>query len=128
MVPKWTRARRSKVRLARRHESLGGQRMADVSHLPLYGWAAFVPGGTKRLQDCQSSRSYRILRVARVSTLKLRRKQSGSNLIFRRIGEQQSLRMLLASIGHDSWQSRTSIGVLKGEADALYSGQHQSPS
>ena len=64
VVPRWTKAQRPKVRLARRRESRGGQRMADVLFPPHSGCRAFVLDETKRLQDCRSSRLYRILREA----------------------------------------------------------------
>ena len=64
-------------RLARRRESLGVQRMADVPLQPLSGWEALVLDGTKCLQDCRSSRSYRKTRVAmEVSTPELQRNYS----------------------------------------------------
>ena len=49
----------TKFRLARRRESRGGQRMAAVLFPPHSGCRAFVLDGTKRIQDCRSSRSYR---------------------------------------------------------------------
>ena len=64
-------------RLARRRESLGVQRMADVTFQPLSGWEALVLVGTECLQDCRSSRSYRKTRVAmKVSTPELQRNYS----------------------------------------------------
>ena len=60
MVPRKARAHCSVVRLAEGRESLGGQLMAEILILPLSGCWAFVLDGTKRLQDCQSSRLYRL--------------------------------------------------------------------
>ena len=66
----------TKFRLARGRESRDGQRMADVLFPPHSGCRAFVLDGTKRLQDCRSSRSYRILRDRmRVSTPELATEQ-----------------------------------------------------
>ena len=61
--------------------------------------------------------------LQRNDTHVLETKRQQSHLQTHKRHEQQSLRMLLAPIGHHSWQSRTSIGVLKGEAGVLYSGQ-----
>ena len=74
MVPRWTQAQRSKVRLARRRKWRSGQRVADLLFLPHSGCWALVLDGTKRLQDCPSSRSFRSPRGAMaVSTPELRR-------------------------------------------------------
>ena len=65
---------RSKVRLARRRECRSGQRVADVLFLPHSGCRALVLDGTKCLQDCRPSRSYRKLReTMRVSVPELQR-------------------------------------------------------
>ena len=60
MVPGRAIAHCSIVRLAKRREGLGVQSLADHSNLQLTGCGAVVRDGIKRLQDCPSSRSYRV--------------------------------------------------------------------
>ena len=62
----------TKHRLAGRRERRGGQNLADVLLSATIRLWALVLDETKRLQDCRSSKSYRILRIAtRVSTPQL---------------------------------------------------------
>ena len=67
----------TKFHLARRRESLGGQRMADATFQPLPGWGSLVLDGTECLQDCRSSRSYRKTGIAmKAGTPELQRKKT----------------------------------------------------